>query len=146
MSKWLKEFDKTNKPNIKDIKFFVNSEWLEGMFLHFDAACDSKPIVKYSDGSIPGWCIEFLKDELLLCKLYPMEGHFKVAIIIEEKKRKWVEGVVLPECSGDTRRVYNDADFFEGGKWILLDVNGAETLEDVYRLVAVRVSKKHVEE
>ena len=49
--------------------------------------------------------------------------------------------LLVPSCSDDTQELYSQTKLYMGGKWLMLNVTSEEVLEDVKRLIALRISR-----
>lgn len=91
----------------------------------------------------PGWNVKYQKSGKSLCTLYPMEDFFIALIVIGTKEEAEVDAAMtLGAFSGYLRQLYERTAFSCGGRWLMISVTNRETLEDVKRLIAIRVKPK----
>lgn len=76
-----------------------------------------------------------------MCTLYPMDGYF-IALVVVGKKEVTEAEFMLPTFSQYTQDLYNKTDFYIGGKWLMMHVTDIEILEDIKRLIRIRVKPK----
>ncbi len=91
----------------------------------------STPEIAYSKcAAQPGWNVKYRKGGRSLCTLYPMSGYF-IALVVVGSKEMTEAGLLIPSCCAYTQNLFEATRFSCGGKWMMLDVNNPEVLEDV---------------
>ena len=89
----------------------------------------------------PGWNVKYQKGGKALGTFYPEENAFSALIVVSYKLDPAMEAV-LPGLSDATARLYRCAgDFMRQGKWIMLRVDSPEALEDLTKILAVKLAK-----
>ncbi len=85
--------------------------------------------------------MKYQKSGKSLCTLYPMEGHFIALVVIGSKEETEVE-LALDTLNSYTAGLYRKTSFSCGGRWLMIEVKDKSVLEDVKRLMAIRVKPK----
>ena len=70
-----------------------------------------------------------------------MEGFFIALVVIGNKEMDETE-LLMPLCSQYTQSLYQKTVFSAGGRWLMLDVTERSILEDVIKLIGIRVKPK----
>jgi hypothetical protein len=72
-----------------------------------------------------------------------MEGFFIVLVVIGTKEEAETEaGMALGEFSPYLQELYGRTAFACGGRWLMIRVEDRTALEDVKKLIAIRVKPK----
>ena len=143
---WNQLFDSAREPEIADITAYIG----EGELLYtelrsyLESSYNVKPKASYSSCSAqPGWNIKYQKSGKSLCTIYPMEGFFIVLVVIGAKEAAEAEaGVTLGAFTPYLQELYQNTPFSIGGRWLMIRVTNPEILEDVKKLIALRVKPK----
>ena len=100
--------------------------------------------VSYSKCSAqPGWNMKYQKSGKSLCTMYPMEGYFIALIVIGTKEETEVEAAAaLGQFTPYLQELYRRTAFSCGGRWLMIQVTDRKILEDVKKLIAIRVKPK----
>jgi hypothetical protein len=142
--KWNDMFNSTQMPTSEDIKQYIGqgSElWLD-LISYLENTYHVSPKNSYSKcAAQPGWNIKFQKSGKSLCTLYPMEGYFIALVVAGAKEETEVE-MMLTTLTLYVKDLYNKTSFSCGGRWLMIDVKDKSILEDVKRLISVRVKPK----
>lgn len=109
---------------------------------HLAEAYAVKPKLTYSVCSgKPGWNVKYQKSGKALGTFYPEDGAFSVLIVISYKQDEAMQAI-LPELTNATAALYNTAgDYMKLGKWLMLRIDTPEALEDVKKIIAVKLTK-----
>lgn len=92
----------------------------------------------------PGWNVKYQKSGKSLCTMYPMEDFFLVLVVIGAKEETETEAAMtLGQFTPYLQELYQRTAFSCGGRWLMIKVSDSEVLEDVKRLIAIRVKPKH---
>jgi hypothetical protein len=91
----------------------------------------------------PGWNVKYQKSGKSLCTMYPMDGFFIALIVIGAKEEAEVEAAAaLGQFTPYMTELYRRTAFSCGGRWLMIRVTDREILEDVKKLIAIRVRPK----
>jgi hypothetical protein len=89
----------------------------------------------------PGWNVKYAKGGQALGTFYPEEGAFSALVVFSYKLDPAVQAI-LPELTGGTAEMYRKAgDYMKLGKWMMLRIDTPEVLEDLMKLLAVKMRK-----
>lgn len=131
--------DKNTCPTLEQISEVVRNP----VFMEFcseirDAyQCGEK--IEYSSCSWEkGWNIKFKKAGKTLCTIYPRECYFTVMVVVGAKEKPHVEAV-LPECTAELQRIYQQTREGNGQRWLMIDIEDKEKLYyDILHLIQIR--------
>lgn len=139
---WDSIFLKDNEPTLGQISKCVSSPLWDTLNRVLIESYGVSPQLEYSHCSMQrGWNIKYRKKGKNLCTLYPQLSYFKVLLVISE--RNHVEaGLCIEACCDITKQLYYNTKFFNGGKWLMLKVDKVSVLEDVMRLIDLKIEKK----
>lgn len=143
---WNEVFPSTRQPAMDEIAGYIGGEAKElwqSLMKYMDSAYGAKPKLSYSAcAAKPGWNVKFQKSGQALGTLYPEKNGFSVMIVISYRLDPIMESI-LPALSPATAELYNNAgDYMKMGKWIMLRINDATTLEDYKKILAVKLPPK----
>jgi len=133
-------------PELEDIRDFIGKAaplWNELQdFIEGTYHVPSK--MSYSKCSAqPGWNMKYQKGGKSLCTLYPMEDFFIALIVIGTKEEAEVDAAMtLGYFTDDLYELYQRTSFSCGGRWLMIRVTKRDVLEDVKRLISIRVKPK----
>lgn len=140
---WSELYDQSNQPTMDDINNFINRELWNELCSFLESRYAVAPKLEYSKCSMQkGWNVKYKKSSKSICTLYPMEGYFIVLIVIGQKEQTEAE-LIIPSCSSYTRQLFSKTPFSLGGKWLMIEVTQRAVLEDVLKLIQVRVKPKN---
>lgn len=93
----------------------------------------SAPSIEFSACSLdPGWNVKYKKGAKALCTLYPRAGFVTCMVSVGGKLLSDVETM-------EFQAIYEKTSLFNGGKWMILDLKDPAQLEDVQRLMRMKV-------
>ena len=87
-------------------------------------------------GKKHGWGLRFKKSKAF-CPLIPERGRFLFLIVLGKAEREKTESV-LKEFSPRIQKIYNNAFTYHDGKWILLEVDNDEMIEEIKKLMTIK--------
>lgn len=91
----------------------------------------------------PGWNVKYQKSGKSLCTMYPMEDFFIVLVVIGIKEEAETEAALaLGQFTPYLQELYGKTSFSCGGRWLMIRVTDEAVLEDVKRLISIRVKPK----
>jgi AraC family transcriptional regulator len=105
---------------------------------------ETKPTFEFSRCAWPGWNVKFKKAGKNLCTMYPFEGFLWVLVVIgKHEKDRFDEE--LPQMSEYLQNLAMDTPEGMGQKWLQIELEDEDRLEDVKRCIAIKrgkISKK----
>ena len=135
---WDNMFLQDNKPTLEQISKCVNNPTWDKLNSILIESYSVSPQLEYSNCSMQrGWNIKYRKKGRNLCTTYPQVGCFKVLVVISERNK--IEADFLIETCCDTiKQLYQKAEFLNGGKWLMIEVDNVPALEDTIRLIKLK--------
>jgi len=142
---WSECFDSVNEPSKSQISTFVDTPLWDDFSGYLQETYDVKPKLFYShcsmhEGIWKGWNIKYKKSNKALCTLYPKSGYFVALIAIGIREMNEAE-LLMPSCTEYTRKLFEQTVLGHSGKSLAFDVKNAKILDDVKKLVSLRVVK-----
>jgi len=143
--KWNELFNNTQLPSYRDIEQYIGEGvpmWLD-LLSYIEKAYQVQSKLTFSKCSAqPGWNIKYQKSGKSLCTLYPMEGFFISLVVVGAKEEPEVE-MALETFSPYVQRLYRNTAFSCGGHWLMIEVKDKAVLDDIKRLITIRVKPKN---
>lgn len=135
---WYVAWPQHMQPAMTDITAWVDSLLWEELTTWVEETYGVEPSIEYSRCTLDrGWNVKYKKGGKALCTLYPRAGYVTCMVSVGAKQIPDVE-VMLPTFSPDLQALYEKAAFFNGGKWLPLDIKERPHLEDVERLMLLK--------
>lgn len=139
---WNETFGPGHQPEMKDIEAFTDcpywkllTDWLKEEY----AALYS---IEYSSCSgKPGWNVKYRKGGRRICTLYPDKEYLTCLVSIGGKEADHAE-FILTSCTPYVRNMYRETPPLNGGRWLMIEVSDRCILEDVKKLIDVRMRRK----
>lgn len=139
---WFERYPKAIQPSLLEISDFIASPLWNGLCSWAEESYQIEPKVEHSTCSgAPGWNVKYKKSSRALCTLYPDEGQFTALITVGAKEAPEAE-LLLPTCSDYIRALFARTQTFNGARWLMIRVTDAAVLEDVKKLIRLRVAPK----
>lgn len=141
---WCELYRDGMEPSLSDIEDYIGGGAVLWKTLRerLENAYKVEPKLSYSKCSAqPGWNVKYQKSGKSLCTLYPMEEYFISLVVIGKKEEPEVE-LVKSELSPYSEELYNNTRFSCGGRWLMVKVDSEAVMEDVLKLISVRVKSK----
>lgn len=139
---WDQRYARGEQPALEQIARYISSPLWQDLRDFVESAYGVAPLIEYSICSgARGWNVKYKKGGRALCTLYPHEGFFTCLVCIGSREAAQAE-LVLTVCAAYTRNLYEKTSLFNGARWLMIDITGAEILADVKRLLAVRMKPK----
>lgn len=139
--KWNERYTNAEMPEEQQISAFVGSPLWQELCAHLQTRYGVLPKTEYSVcPGAPGWNVKYKKSGRALCTLYPNDGFFICLVSVGSREMMAAE-LLLPVCSETVRELYRSTKPFNGSRWLMIPVTTPEILEDVKRLIGLRVAK-----
>ena len=143
---WSLIYGSDRQPDNEDITDFIGKGaplWA-GLKTYLEHTYGVPSKMSYSKCSAqPGWNMKYQKSGKSLCTMYPMEGYFIALIVIGTKEETEVESAAaLGRFTPYMTELYRRTAFSCGGRWLMIQVTDREILEDVKKLITIRVRPK----
>ena len=139
---WFERYPKSQQPTLEEIANFIASPLWGELCAWAEKTYQIEPKVEHSTCSgAPGWNVKYRKGGRSLCTLYPDDGQFIAMVSVGVKEASEAE-LLLPTCSDYMRELFARTQTFNGGRWLMIRVTDPAVLEDVKKLVRLRVAPK----
>lgn len=139
---WDELYSSTEKPDVNQIAKYINNPLWIKFADYMESNYDIEPSIEYSRCSMQkGWNIKYKKSSKSLCTLYPKEGFFIVLVVIGQKEMSETE-FMIPSCCEYVKQVFTETETGNGQKWMMINVQDEETLEDIFKLIRIRKKTK----
>ena len=136
---WDAAWPQQMKPTLSEIGAWVDSPLFDALMAWMGETYQVEPSVEFSKCSMDrGWNIKYKKGSKSLCVLYIRQGWFTAMVTLGAKQVAELE-TLLPTFSASFRKLYETTPLFNGGKWLSVDVTGPGQLEEVQRLILMKV-------
>lgn len=139
---WNELYPKMIQPQLPQISSYIGTPLWDKLCEHLEEVYHVSPRIEHSICSgAPGWNVKYKKSSRALCTLYPSDGYFTAMVSVGVRETLEVEQM-LSLCTDYLRELYQNTPPFNGGRWLMIEVRTPEILEDVKRLIALRMKKK----
>ena len=131
--------DKNACPVLEEIGQYVNNPVFMQFCSEIKTTYQCKELIEFSSCTWEkGWNVKFKKAGKTLCVIYPRECYFTVMVVIGRKEKERTEQI-LPDCSLELQRIYEQTKEGNGQKWLMADLEDKESLyQDILRLIQIR--------
>ena len=139
---WFERYPKSQQPTLEEIANFIASPLWGELCAWAEKTYQIEPKVEHSTCSgAPGWNVKYRKGGRSLCTLYPDDGQFIAMVSVGVKEASEAE-LLLPTCSDYIQELFARTQTFNGGRWLMIRVTDVAVLEDVKKLIRLRVAPK----
>lgn len=139
---WFQRYPKSQQPTLEQISEYIASPLWGELCQWAEKSYQIEPKVEHSTCSgAPGWNVKYKKGGRALCTLYPDEGQFTALVTIGAKEASEVE-LLQPTYSEYMQELFARTQAFNGARWLMIRVTDAQVLEDVKKLIRLRVAPK----
>lgn len=126
-------------PTMYDFETHVDNQLFQEFNEYIQDEYKVSPIFDYSKCSLQkGWNIKYKKRNKSLCTVYPDDKKFIVLVVISQKEKILVEKR-MDEFSSYIQELVKTTKEGNGQKWLMIEVLDSEILNDVKKLVEIRV-------
>ncbi len=135
--------DRTTAPTLEEIAEHIRNPLFQEFCSNLQTNYKCREKIEYSACSMePGWNVKFKKSGKALCTIYPRESYFTAMLVVGRAEKEPFEAI-LPECSQEMRKIYQNTKEGNGMRWLMIDLEDQDALyNDVLRLIAIRAAKK----
>ena len=140
--KWHEAYTPATEPALEQIAAYIGNPLWGELRAFMEGAYGVTPQVQYSGcGGAPGWNVKYRKSGRALCTLYPDKGEYTCLVCIGLREEQEAE-LALLACTDYTRELFHSVKPLNGSRWLMLQINSPERLEDAKRLIAARLPPK----
>ena len=137
---WFQRYPKSQQPTLEQISEYIASPLWGELCRWAEQSYRIEPKVEHSTCSgAPGWNVKYKKGGRALCTLYPDDGQFTAMDTVGTKESAEAE-LLLQTCSEYIRELFARTRDFNGGRWLMIRVSDAAVLENVKKLMRLRVT------
>ena len=105
----------------------------------FDSFCE---FMDREYKALRGWNIKLRKAGKSLCVIYPKENYFTVLVVIGNKEKEKVEGI-LPQLSDEMQTIYRETKEGNGQRWLMIELHSNDCIyQDTLKLIRIRRESK----
>lgn len=137
---WNKE-DSSQEPCLYDYSEHVRNENWDDFINYMMEEYKIKPIFEFSKCCPYGWNISFKKSGRALCRCYPLDGYFIVLVVVGQKEKERIERE-YKTFTPALQELYENTNEGMGQKWLMIEVEDSEIINDIKRCIAIRNEKK----
>lgn len=135
---WNTLYTNENAPTFEQISEYIHNPLWEEFNKRIQSGYGIVPHMDYSRCTMQsGWNIKYKKSGKSLCTLYPMEGYFIALVVIGNKELSEAE-FLMPLCTSYVQKLFRDTRTGNGQKWLMIEVQSKEILEDTLNLINLR--------
>ena len=134
---WDALYPKTTMPDFEQIGAYIQNPLWNQMHAYLTETYNALPKIEYSGCSLKGWNIKYRKKGKNLCTIYHQEGCFKILVIASERQQVEIE-FFIQTCCREVQEAYENTKFFNGGKWLFLDITDTKIQTDILELIHFR--------
>ncbi|MDF9823839.1 hypothetical protein M2475_000144 [Breznakia sp. PF5-3] len=134
---WHELYPPNNEPSIKEISNYINNPLWDTLDVLLVSEKKAKRKIEYSGCSLKGWNIKYKKKGKNLCTIYPYEKYFKLLVVVPEKEKEEAD-LLIDLCGDNAKEAYKKYDFFNGGKWMIIDIEKEGDVKDALEFIALR--------
>ena len=134
--------DRTTAPTLEEIAEHIRNPLFQEFCSSLQTNYKCREKIEYSACSMePGWNVKFKKSGKALCTIYPRESYFTAMLVVGRAEKEPFEAI-LPACSPEMRKIYQNTKEGNGMRWLMIDLEDQDELyNDVLRLIAIRAAK-----
>ena len=132
--------DRSQQPTEESVTAFIGAEASVRWSQLLDFIASTYPGVFNGEwlygGAKHGWSLRFKKSKSF-CTLIPERGRMRVLVVFGAAERDKMQDL-LPELSAHVRDDYLGATTYHDGKWVVIDIDSDEVLQDLERLLEMK--------
>jgi len=142
---WSELFDSTHEPLESQLRDYVETPLWDDFDNYLQQTYNVKPKLSYSGCSMQGgiwegWNIKYKKSNKALCTLYPKQGYFIALVAVGIREINEAE-LLMPSLTDYTQNLFENTVLGHSGKSLAFDVKSTEILDDVKKLVELRLTQ-----
>jgi hypothetical protein len=134
--------NKNYEPSFDEITEYIDKKdmWIE-INNHINSTFKSKPKMFYSRCSAkPGWNVKYKKSSKAICTLYPDKDYFTALVVLNDADMKLFDKNNFSKYLND---LYDNCSLFNNTKWLMIEIRNKEILNDVKKLMELKLGTSH---
>lgn len=130
-------------PDIYEMSDYIGNPLFNQFCEFMDSEYKALRKIEYSkDVWARGWNIKLRKAGKSLCVIYPKENYFTVLVVIGNKEKEKVEGI-LPQLSDEMQTIYRETKEGNGQRWLMIELHSNDCIyQDTLKLIRIRRESK----
>ena len=126
-------------PDIYEMSDYIGNPLFNQFCEFMDREYKALRKIEYSkDVWARGWNIKLRKAGKSLCVIYPKENYFTVLVVIGNKEKEKVEGI-LPQLSDEMQTIYRETKEGNGQRWLMIELHSNDCIyQDTLKLIRIR--------
>lgn len=126
-------------PDIFEISDYIGNPLFDQFCEFMDREYKALRKIEYSkDVWARGWNIKLRKAGKSLCVIYPKENYFTVLVVIGNKEKEKVEGI-LSQLSNEVQTIYRETKEGNGQRWLMIELHSNDCIyQDTLKLIRIR--------
>ena len=137
--------NRNSEPGMEDISHYIEGEagvrW-SALTEYIESTYSAKPQIVYSVcAGKPGWNVKYKKSGKALCTLYPESDGFISLVVLGAADIEVFEAV-KSDYTPYVVKLYEEFKLFNNTKWLMIQVTDDDILDDVKKLLRLKLSKK----
>jgi hypothetical protein len=129
-------------PTISEISNYIDNPLWEELCCFIEKTYSVMPQIEYSKClAARGWNVKYKKGSKSICTLYPNKNYFTCLVAVGVKQAAETE-LMLPSCDPYIQDLYKSTNPFNGARWLMIDVTTPNILDDVKKLIYIRIKPK----
>ena len=130
-------------PDIFEISNYIGNPLFDSFCEFMDREYKALRKIEYSkDVWARGWNIKLRKAGKSLCVIYPKENYFTVLVVIGNKEKEKVEGI-LPQLSDEMQTIYRETKEGNGQRWLMIELHSNDCIyQDTLKMIRIRRESK----
>jgi hypothetical protein len=136
--------DRSAEPAFEAIGQYIaepgRHRWLD-FIAHIENTYHVMPQISYSVcAGKPGWNVKYKKSGRSICTLYPEPDSFMALVVLSTLDIARFE-LVKPCYSEELNRLFDETKLFNNTKWLMIRVESDPVLQDIKRLLALKLQQ-----
>lgn len=137
--------DRAAEPGMEDIKNYITGDagimW-RALTGYIEETYSAKPQMAYSVcAGKPGWNVKYKKGGKALCTLYPESNSFMALVVLSALDMELFDAV-KKDYTPYVSKLFDDCKTFNNTKWLMVRISDDSILDDVKKLLRLKLSKK----
>ena len=136
---WNACYPRDLQPERAQIDAFIDSPQWNALVAHLEGELGIRPVEEHSRCSgAPGWNLKYRKGGRSLCTVYPRSGYVTCLLSLGAQEATEAE-LIVQSGTEYLQTLYRQAKPLNGSRWLMVDVKDDEILQDVIRLIGLRL-------
>ena len=140
---WNECYPRDLRPERAQIDAFIGNPQWSALVAHLEGELGIRPLEEHSRCSgAPGWNLKYRKGGRSLCTVYPRAGYVTCLLSLGAREATEAE-LIVQSATAYLQTLYRQAKPLNGSRWRMVDVKDDGVLQDVIRLIDLRMKPAH---